>query len=341
MTYLVKLKPLEEYTLGTELGFTDDQFHGGGRSSYIATSSEVPDQTTLLGVVRYMLLKNSGLLKPNFHYSGEERAAMAELIGPESFDFEKKDQTFGGIRELSPVFLIKDSNGTEQYIVPTPACLKEKDGTFSFMQMSGTGTKTNGGKTICLPEEGEYDPKKRPLSDWYNLNAHKPEDGLFFHGFLAGNRKAGEEDSYFKRETVRLAEHVSFAFFVTLEDGVELKDTLCRIGKKGALFAVLCRRAKNDLEGRIKAEFRHEKKWRYALSDILPEEDLDPDAFSVIRVHKVRNLSGKAGSHREKGRKRYSLIRAGSVFYEEGKMFENSHCLQIGYNKVIEIGGES
>ena len=188
MTYLVKLRPLENYTLGTELGFTDENFHGAGRSSYIATSGEVPDQTTVLGMVRFMVLKNCGILRTDFCYSSQEKQKISELIGPESFDFTKPDQSFGVIRGISPVFIIKteQKSGEEQYLVPTPAFLKEnRDGTFSAIKMDDEHpVRTNGGKDICLPAEGEYDPKAGYPPAWYNLSEKRPEGGLFSHHFI-------------------------------------------------------------------------------------------------------------------------------------------------------------
>ena len=111
MRYLVKMTPLEPYAFGTDQTFA---FHGvaaTGKETYFVRSNMVPEQTTILGMLRYIILEMEGLLKTDFQYSPEERAKMAACIGPESFRLsEKQKQDFGYIHEISPLFLMDGQN---------------------------------------------------------------------------------------------------------------------------------------------------------------------------------------------------------------------------------------
>ena len=63
-TYLIKLRPLTHYYFGGEQGL------GSGDSrNYLVKSRLWPQQTTLLGLVRYVILREQGLLAQNWEES--------------------------------------------------------------------------------------------------------------------------------------------------------------------------------------------------------------------------------------------------------------------------------
>ena len=111
MKYLVKMTPIEPYAFGTDQTF---QYHGveaTGKETYFVRSNQVPEQTTILGMLRYIVLEMEGLLNSDFHYTAEEREKMNSCIGRESFRFlQKEKQDFGMIHEISPVFLMDSKN---------------------------------------------------------------------------------------------------------------------------------------------------------------------------------------------------------------------------------------
>jgi len=102
--YLVTLKPLAPYYFGGENSFDEDNVNYFVRSNYL------PQQTTILGFLRYELLLQNGLLGTD-----PETADWKGLIGESSF--QKKDGSFasgfGAIKKISPVFL---SNGRQNFI---------------------------------------------------------------------------------------------------------------------------------------------------------------------------------------------------------------------------------
>lgn len=99
--YKISLEPLDWFFFGGE-----STFDNSVKQSYIAHSNMFPQQTALLGMLRYQLLKQEGLL------SGKGRTPdmdkVNDLIGPESFTMDNDSQSFGHIKGLSPVFVEKE-----------------------------------------------------------------------------------------------------------------------------------------------------------------------------------------------------------------------------------------
>ncbi|MCD7768511.1 MAG: hypothetical protein LUH36_00100, partial [Oscillospiraceae bacterium] len=124
-SYLVTLTPLEPYFLGGER-----TFHYGtpttAPDTYFISSEKLPNQTALLGVLRYALLDKEGLL----WYGGEpsgQRQLRSELVGESSFSVNAEN-SFGRIGEISPLFLRR---GNVSYI-RTPANYGIAEGGLSF-----------------------------------------------------------------------------------------------------------------------------------------------------------------------------------------------------------------
>ena len=108
--YLIRLYPLEPFTFGQETGFQYGDEKGFGKQSYIMESGEVPDQTALFGITRYLTLYSEGLLRTDFRYKDEEMSNITETVGEESFSFEDRPQSFGKVKGISPVFLMDEEN---------------------------------------------------------------------------------------------------------------------------------------------------------------------------------------------------------------------------------------
>ena len=112
--YLIKLKPLTSFFFGGEETF------GEGEVNYSVKSNYLPQQTTLLGMLRYELLAQNGLLGAD-----PLEKKWADLIGDKSFENSEKGYTssFGAISKLSPVFIIDDET---PYIVEAMDWANEK-----------------------------------------------------------------------------------------------------------------------------------------------------------------------------------------------------------------------
>jgi CRISPR-associated protein Cmr3 len=96
--YRFKLTPVDTFFFGTEKHDVE------GRANYFVTSYPYPQQTTLLGLIRYFLLDRAGMIGTD-----KIRSKGAALIGESSFDYHHKDppQIFGKIAGISPLYFMK------------------------------------------------------------------------------------------------------------------------------------------------------------------------------------------------------------------------------------------
>ena len=87
MKYRVKLTPMEPYTFGTDQNFAYPG-ENYGKPTYIADTVYFPEQTTLLGMLKYEILKaksndrTSGfVLKNKQDYNDEDNLEIGKMIG--------------------------------------------------------------------------------------------------------------------------------------------------------------------------------------------------------------------------------------------------------------------
>lgn len=116
--YLVKLFPLDNFFFGGEHTFGE-----GKKVDYFAKSNLYPQQSALLGMLRYQILKKMNLLGPD-----TDQTRVKNCIGPESFKLyngnrlqcDRPDFSFGRIKALSPLFLLDTKPEKEELYFPMP-----------------------------------------------------------------------------------------------------------------------------------------------------------------------------------------------------------------------------
>jgi CRISPR-associated protein Cmr3 len=104
-TYLVTLQPTGNFYFGGERHFTFN-----GEANYLVKSNYYPQQTTVLGMLRYELLQRAGLLS-------QRNDDVTRLIGGSGFS-PANTQGYGIIKYLSPVFLYNAINGSQYLTQP-------------------------------------------------------------------------------------------------------------------------------------------------------------------------------------------------------------------------------
>lgn len=62
--YLITLTPAGNYFFGNDRGFGDKTDNPNAILNYLVSGLKYPQQTTLLGFLRYELLRNAGCLAP-------------------------------------------------------------------------------------------------------------------------------------------------------------------------------------------------------------------------------------------------------------------------------------
>lgn len=348
MRYLVKFRPLEPYSFGTDQSFKYQGVANMAKETYFVRSKKMPEQTTILGALRYLLLQHKGLLKADFYYTTEEKYQMNELIGPQSFSFEcKEKQNFGVLHSISPVFLVDSNNHP---YVKNPFHNKSDKSGYQPIKMGEKEYHTSAG-ILKLPATGEYNAKEGYAGGYYGLKSHDviDEGEIFTSHILTGNRKNNQnengEDGYFKREVYALKDEYQFAVYVEADDMPE--KGIVYMGQKKSAFAVTTSETEdNELDVQVQEAFKEGPEWMYALSDVVITEELSYDSFCIVEQKKIQNLetvyNEKNHTKRlRKSQKQYNLIQSGSVFFERCPVCtDNENHKQIGYNYIVKIGGK-
>ena len=168
--YLITLTPVGRFFFGGDMTFSvkDNKEHNEKYSSYIIESNPFPQQTSLLGMLRFLILSNDSeafdMDKQEIKAVAKERenqelSYVEKLIGATSFVLTENnaEQNFGKIRNLSSCILQMSQDGSNwENLLPTPPVF-EKSVNFA----TATEASLNG-KTILLPTINNYDAK-----EWY------------------------------------------------------------------------------------------------------------------------------------------------------------------------------
>ncbi len=360
MIVFVTFKPLEPYTFGTDQSFSYQGTGKTGRESYLATSRRLPEQTTLLGTLRYLALVNKGLLRTDYDYSEDELGQMARVIGPESFRFGKQGQSFGEINALSPLFLYGETD--QSVLVPNPFHNTAKDGGCRPMLL-GEPILTSAGP-IPLPADGQYDAKKGHADGFIDLRTGEIRRDLFRSVFITGNRKsegaARKEGGFYRREVILLQKGFRFAVLADTAPDTLPEKAIAYMGLKRAAFQAEVSRIlpetfpKSPRENTPSGLLREAAEsglgggegWYYALSDLCMSETWTPAFFCIVEKKSMRNMETVYRKKNEADRRRRSSVQinlaaAGSVFYrEEPQTVQNSDLEKIGYNIICRLGGK-
>jgi CRISPR-associated protein Cmr3 len=247
--YLISLTPIDHFFFGGENTFSrnraknkkksemtdeekelkefDDQF-----SSYIIKSNMFPQQTSLLGMLRFLLLKNSPCFENN-KIKKECRDKVKELIGKQSF-CANESRNFGKITTIFPCFIQREQGGSgwKNYL-PAP-----KD--FGFDMISFQDEKSayfNLQDKVTAPVISGYNAKKGIQSVFINSgNETLKESDIFIEDHRIGiNRdittgKTGDKDEsgFFKQVFYRFKNEEKvkfrFAFYADIDERLPQKD---------------------------------------------------------------------------------------------------------------------
>lgn len=124
-TYLITLTPTGKFFFGGDMTFTvngkETEY-----TSYIIRSNKFPQQTSLLGMLRFLILRNDESVFDASTQSIKDRESAANLIGPKSFENSNKEGDFGKIKKLHHCFLqfCKDSQWVDMHVVNPKADLQ-------------------------------------------------------------------------------------------------------------------------------------------------------------------------------------------------------------------------
>ena len=209
-TYLITLTPTGKFFFGGDMTFQvgsdeKDEFNTKFKS-YIIRSNKYPQQTSLLGMLRFLILRND----PNAFDANEQKIINSEtaighakgLIGAESFRMGKTNG-YGKIKQLYPCFIQKDR---------VPIRYLERDYKYKILFKDCLG-QTNKKDTLDIPEITGYKAKDGISSLYLIDDVEVPESDIFIKDVSNGiNRdiKTGkvDENAYFKQVCYRFNDKI-------------------------------------------------------------------------------------------------------------------------------------
>lgn len=352
-SYLLTLQPMEPYFFGNEKTFSfDPQKPGDNR--YFIKGERLPLQTTLLGVLRYLLMpvKNAG-----YRYTESDQSRNAAVIGPESFQINADAQQFGAIRSISPVFL---TCGGQKYVrTPFDHTVQETARYTPFRDYQAVETD-RGVRWFAA----DYDAKAG-LSDSYMNTADGsliPAETLFSPVVRVGISKGKQEKAFFKKQFLRLADGWAFSAYITLDTDVLAQDpgaqaalaalesgTSAYLGQNKSAFALRLQPEENTLPEQVSRHLRPGVV--YCLGDALvPGAVYDGCLFAAVRLRDYRayqtvfrKQADETGTYVggiSKSQELHKLLCAGSILIPHTpdsvqNSFHHPNCQTIGFNITV------
>ena len=341
--YLMKITPHEPYFFGNEKNYG---FPGAEASSmsnrYYIVGEKVPAQTTLIGVLRYILLPHK---KVDFSYTDQEKKENAEAVGDKSFQYGNANE-FGKIKNMSPVFLMKH----DEKLIVTPYDHKIKT------SVDGNGSRTVAKKYTPFSDYrscGELSKKKYPVDFngkdgiakcYMSLGGDIYWDSdIFVTCPRVGINR--EKSDYFKKDYIELKPDFSFGTYVELDDTLSPseKNSIVYMGQGKSLFTVSFEKqadgAREKFYSDIASVLRRDVV--YCLSDMFLRNDVYAHTvFAITDTRDYRSYT-TADGRVTKGSRLYKLISAGSIFMPEDQtkfeeLLADETVSVIGYNKYIK-----
>lgn len=346
--YLVTFTPLEPYFFGNERVFTYGKVE---TAAYFIKSESIPSQSTVFGTIRYCCIPNPTI---DFRYD-------SSIIGKQSFNIMEKEQDFGYIKSISPIFLIK---GNEYFIVTPYNHNQDEEGEkytpFKKYQFIET---CEGSK--CFPID--YKSKKGIADSFTSIVTGK------IYNFIrttdqVGIKKSDKENAFFKRRYGYLQEdgldfgiigrknfNLSFAVMAEIEKlKLDGKKQIAYMGQGKTAFLVQFKECEDNFTGKVIKFWKEKNKYpllHLALSDTYIEEPItkiNEICYYVnvkLRDYRSFQTSYNSSSHTnryKKGKYLQHMIKSGSVFWVKEncekqfyQMINHSNCKKVGFNKVL------
>lgn len=356
--YRITLTPVDKFFFGGDMTFQvgdkeDDKFNKRYKS-YIIQSSRFPQQTSLLGMLRFLILRNAG---PEVFKDGKivdkAKAKAKALIGGRSFSVNPNHEanSFGLIKCLSHVRVQRTKDGECANLEFKPL-FDELD-----LVRNAQANAAHNYQTVSLPDldKKAYDAKK-PLKKYLTDGKDKWSVDDFFKEDrrigISRDIKTGKtgEDALFIQISYRFAQdaHYCFAFEAEIDDSLPLErynGQMVTVGGDNSQFIIGISKEALANTPHIMTNALH-----LLSPTFLPREEAKTAAFAITDLMPFRFLSSvmdEVSSYHILSRNlvrsnSFELYAPGSVFYfknEEDKLKFASlieakkEFRQIGYNE--------
>ena len=357
---LLKIKPLKPFFFGGDINLG---------KYYYAKSEYFPQNTQLVGALRFFIANQKGLMKGHkngIYVPKEKRDEAIEVIGdakPEDF-FE--NDNLGKIKFISPMFVLKGNNA----YFPTPLDLKIlKIENFRKADDEYKKYIKNCSKYYFKYKYTTYKLKK--LSDIYylegfdykNIVYQKLGGGDFWKKYIKNeeiltndmfefsdifeevcqvgielNNKMTVNEKFYSKTSYKLKEGFEFGVLLDFDD--EINDGFIQIGADGSMFELKV----EDLDKKLKSHPvidailnpKKEGKKFVALCEVIEKKPINAK-FRVSPIYKtIRQNTTKEKSFQKTKEK--NVASRGNVFYvDEMPEFDLGAYKKMGYNLFIPI----
>lgn len=355
--YQIKLTPVSAYFFGGEKHFKNRSSSTGFEMEYFANSELYPQQTTLLGVLRYYLLLKNNLLDPAKIDKSKE---AGNLIGEQSFDFKFTDpngktiQEYGKVKSITPLHFVKEDfyfkKESQKYIIAPFSNGYQLENVFGSYRLNGYNAKDGYNKTLMnLKDFSVVKLFKNPKDE--------KDTGFVFIPFeTVGNKKGekgkSEDDGFYKLTMYKLNKEWSFAFEADIDLDLENEKQFLPFGAEKQIFSFEIKKIETNTNLKL-GQYGVFPPAIFCISDCFVDEKLwEHTAFAINENISFRNLQSKTTSQNyssfTKGYKRgqrYNLLKRGSVLFFENdgkledaeKLFDNTNAKKTGFNHIQTI----
>lgn len=370
MKYLVTLTPTGRFFFGGDMTFpvgdvekdkksTDKKAgernaHNETFASYIISSSKVPQQTSLLGVLRFLILSHHKEAFDGKMQKIINRQNAKALIGVHGFMIDEKHKEkndFGFIHSIGTCFLRQGD--TEYWPAPLDYDLTVEN----FESISDA--KLNG-KPLCIPKMkkgGKAYTSKDGLCSKYisELEDVLEENDIYEEDVRIGIRRnengKTDDNAFYKQIGYRLTEGFQFAFIVdTDEDLKSYGKQPVSVGADNSIFIFEAFEEVGEPKWPTISDIISDMPWQriVLLSDTyLESSDLECVKYAITTVKPFRFIKSTINDvtydmvhNLHQRSERYNLYAAGSVFFvasENAAAFRECveskmEFVQIGYN---------
>lgn len=333
--YLITLTPTGKFFFGGDMTFSSPN-QKSEFVSYIIQSNKFPQQTSLLGMLRFLILRNDANAFDEAKQSITNRADAEKLIGPRSFTVASSND-FGVVKKLYPCHLQKkNEDGTWRDIYRQPLDTQKQ------VDVNDTVSVVLNGKEYKLPKM-EHDSKTYSEAKY---GSGIKESDIFIEDTRNGidrDIKTGrtENDALFKQVSYHLAKDYRFSFAAEVDlDLLPYSGQLVSIGGDSSQFVVGIEPMNQTQEdvtnnGSIvvltsPAYVEDLSAVSYAITEVIPFKCMSTETKNVECYNKRNQLYGYS--------KKYELYNTGSVFYCSDidaftkEIESHEDFRQIGYN---------
>lgn len=341
--YFFRLTPVGKFFFGNERTFGQDD-----ETNYFVRSNAFPQQTSILGMLRFELLKNG---ENTFPIIDSNKQAVEIRIGKESFNHTDDNQSFGLIKNISPVFLCEGEN---DIYFPSPKNwhFPKKEEFKGKAYRMGANKEMN---EINLPIFPEFNHKEHFSQRFQNLSGvQKKCSQIFIELGQIGIQKPPKDEKrdesnkgFYKQFYYKFQKGFSFCFWADFKEPITWKSTIVYLGADKSAFKLEAIEAnwETDFKQKYTTEFQANKAI-WLLSDAYVGDDFYQHCeFAVSDVLDFRyiksTISQKDFSSKNRPQKtdvKLHLLERGTVIYPQNsideleKQLKNPTFHNIGYN---------